>query len=86
MAGILARFGVVGPEQVTVGPVVAFWPKGVWTLVWVDYVASAHRQCLARGIEVTRPPTDEPWGVRELHICHPGAHVFRLSKGLGGAE
>src|SRR5262249_52428225 len=27
--------------------------KGVWMSVWVDYVAPAHRHCLAQGIEVT---------------------------------
>ena len=25
----------------------------------------------------TWPPTDEPWGVRELHVRHPDGHVFR---------
>jgi hypothetical protein len=28
------------------------------------------------------PPTDEPWGVREMHIRHPDGHVFRISKGI----
>jgi hypothetical protein len=32
------------------------------------------------------PPTDEPWGVREMHVRHPDGHVFRISKGLGGPE
>ena len=27
------------------------------------------------------PPTDEPWGVREMHVRHPDGHVFRISKG-----
>ena len=25
------------------------------------------------------PPTDEPWGVREMHVRHPDGHVFRIS-------
>lgn len=55
--------------------------KGVWMSVWVDDVDAIHRHCLANGIEVTWPPTDEPWGVREMHIRHPDGHVFRISKG-----
>lgn len=60
--------------------------KGVWMSVWVDDVDEVHRHCLARGIEVTMPPTDEPWNVREMHIRHPDGHVFRISKGIGEAE
>src|SRR5947209_10201845 len=36
--------------------------KGVWMSVWVDDVDAVHRHCLERGLEVTRPPKDEPWG------------------------
>ena len=60
--------------------------KGVWMSVWVDDVDEVHRHCLAQGIEVTMPPTDEPWNVREMHIRHPDGHVFRISKGIGEAE
>ncbi len=28
------------------------------------------------------PPTDHPWNVREMHVRHPGGHVFRISKSL----
>ncbi len=58
--------------------------KGVWMSVWVDDVDAIHRHCVAQGIEVTMPPTDEPWGVREMHVRHPDGHVFRISKGIGG--
>ena len=60
--------------------------KGVWMSVWVDDVDTVHRHCLAEGIEVTHPPTDEPWHVREMHVRHPDGHVFRISKGIEGAE
>jgi hypothetical protein len=55
--------------------------SGVWMSIWVDDVDEIHRQCLERGIEVTFPPTDEPWGVREMHVRHPDGHVFRISRG-----
>ena len=46
-----------------------------------------HRQKPAQGrlehrIEVTWPPTDMPWNVREMHIRHPDGHVFRISCGV----
>jgi hypothetical protein len=56
--------------------------KGVWMSIWVDDVDSIYQHCLANDIEVTMPPTDEPWQVRELHIRHPDGHVFRISKGI----
>ncbi len=56
--------------------------KGVWMSVWVDDVDSIHRRCQDHGLEVAFPPTDMPWGVRELHVRHPDGHVFRISRGI----
>ncbi len=55
--------------------------KGVWMSIWVDDVDAVHRHCLDQGLEVTMPPTNEPWGVREMHVRHPDGHVFRISQG-----
>jgi hypothetical protein len=27
--------------------------------------------------------TNEPWGVREMHVRHPDGHVFRIGRALG---
>jgi catechol 2,3-dioxygenase-like lactoylglutathione lyase family enzyme len=70
----VATFGPDGDESAD---------KGVWMSIWVDDVDAIHEHCLAKGIEVAWPPTDMPWGVRELHIRHPDGHVFRLSTGIG---
>jgi uncharacterized glyoxalase superfamily protein PhnB len=56
--------------------------NGVWMSVWVDDVDAIHRHCVEQGIEITWPPTDEPWGVREMHVRHPDGHVFRMSQPL----
>ena len=56
--------------------------KGVWMSVWVDDVDAIYHHCLKEGIEVTYPPTDEPWNVREMHVRHPDGHVFRISHGV----
>src|SRR5262245_56584655 len=58
---------------------------GVWMTWWLDTPAAvdaAHREARSNGIEVTWPPTDEPWGVREMHLRHPDGHTFRVSSGL----
>jgi hypothetical protein len=56
--------------------------KGVWMSIWVDDVDTIHQRCLSEGLDVTHPPTDEPWGVRECHVRHPDGHVFRISTNL----
>lgn len=35
-----------------------------------------------QGIEITWPPTNMEWGVREMHIRHLDGHVFRISRGI----
>ena len=55
--------------------------KGVWISVWVEDLDEVHRQCFAAGLDVTFPPTNMPWNVREMHVRHPDGHVFRVSKG-----
>jgi catechol 2,3-dioxygenase-like lactoylglutathione lyase family enzyme len=60
--------------------------RGVWMSVWVEDVDAVHRECLAQGLEVTWPPTDMPWNVREMHVRHPDGHVFRISRGIGEGE
>ena len=58
---------------------------GVWMSWWVSSPAEVdamYQLALDRGLKVTRPPTDEPWGVREFHLQHPDGHTFRVSAGL----
>ena len=56
--------------------------KGVWMSIWVDDVDAVHRRSLEQGLEITWPPTDMPWNVRETHVRHPDGHVFRISRGI----
>lgn len=58
---------------------------GVWMSWWVKAPAdvdAAHALAIQQGLTVTRPPTDESWGVRECHIRHPDGHTFRVSSGI----
>lgn len=56
--------------------------KGAWMSIWVEDVDSVHERCVAQGLEVTWPPTDMPWNVREMHVRHPDGHVFRVTQEL----
>ena len=56
--------------------------QGVWMSIWVEDVDAVHERCVAEGLEVTWPPTDMPWHVRETHVRHPDGHVFRISRGI----
>ena len=60
--------------------------KGVWMPIWVDDVDEVHARCVEQGIDVTWPPTDMPWNVREMHVRHPDGHVFRISRGLESSD
>jgi catechol 2,3-dioxygenase-like lactoylglutathione lyase family enzyme len=59
---------------------------GVWMSIWVADVDAIHRHCLEQGLEVSMPPTDEPWGVREMHVRHPDGHIFRVTQRDKGEE
>lgn len=60
-------------ERVTTGGV---WMS--WFLGSPDEVDAMHSLCIELGLEVSMPPTDEPWGVREFHLRHPDGHTFRV--------
>jgi hypothetical protein len=49
---------------------------------FVDDVDDVHRNCAAAGLDVTFPPTDMPWNVREMHVRHPDGQVFQVGKAV----
>jgi hypothetical protein len=53
--------------------------KGVWMSAWVDDVDEMHKQCVAAGLEITFPPTDMPWNVRESTFAILTATCFGLA-------
>lgn len=57
-------------------------PRGMWLAIWVDDVDAVHAVCVREGLEVTRPPQDEAWGVREMQVRHPDGHVLRISQAI----
>ena len=72
-AGVKMTFGPDGDQTAD---------KGVWMSLWVEDVDAVYRHCVDQGLDVSWPPTDMPWNVREMHLRHPDGHVFRISRGL----
>jgi len=60
--------------------------KGVWMSLWVEDVDAVHRECVDAGLDITFPPTNMPWSVREMHVRHPDGHVFRVGQGIEEGE
>jgi catechol 2,3-dioxygenase-like lactoylglutathione lyase family enzyme len=58
--------------------------NGVWLSIFVDDVDAVYARCQEHGLEVTHPPTNEPWGMREMRVRHPDGHVFRIGHGIQG--
>jgi len=47
--------------------------------IFVDDLDDVHDRCVNSGLEITSPPTKEPWGVREMHVRHRDGHALRIS-------
>jgi len=54
-----------------------------WFLETLEDVESMHARAVELGLDVTMPPTDEPWGIREFHLRHPDGYTFRIGSELG---
>jgi hypothetical protein len=46
----------------------------------VDDVDGFYDQAAAAGADILKPPTDEPWGMRELALRSPDGHRFMLAR------
>jgi hypothetical protein len=53
-----------------------------WLSLFVEDVDAVHDVCMREGVDVVMPPTNEPWGMREMHVRHPDGHVFRVGRGI----
>jgi catechol 2,3-dioxygenase-like lactoylglutathione lyase family enzyme len=51
---------------------------GSWMWIGVSNVDELHKDLLGKGARVRHPPTNYPWGSRELHIEDPDGNVLRL--------
>ena len=51
---------------------------GTWVYVSVSDADALYDEIRARGATVRHPPTNFPWGSRELHVFDPDGHVLRF--------
>ena len=51
---------------------------GTWVYVGVSDTDALLAEIAPRGATVRLPPTNYPWGVRELHVIDPDGHVLRF--------
>lgn len=51
---------------------------GSWLWVGVSDVDALHEELVRQGARVRHPPTNYPWGSREMHLDDPDGNVLRL--------
>ncbi len=72
-----------GPAKSTFGPDGdEVGDKGAWMMIAVEDVEAVYQRSRAAGLEITWPPTDMPWNMREMHVRHPDGHVLRIGQRL----
>ena len=52
-----------------------------WVYLSVSDADALHDELRGRGARIRVPPTNYPWGARELHVLDPDGHVLRLGSG-----
>ncbi|MFF8780563.1 VOC family protein [Streptomyces sp. NPDC015140] len=55
---------VSGRSEAPLSPALKVWLQ-------VEDVAAAHDKLRAKGVEIVRPPVEEPWGLVEMWIADP---------------
>ncbi len=53
-----------------------------WVSVFIDDVDQLHREYVERGATIIQPPTNHPWGMREMLVQDRDGHRLRLGHGL----
>jgi catechol 2,3-dioxygenase-like lactoylglutathione lyase family enzyme len=52
--------------------------------LFVDSVDDWHAELRRHGIAIELPPTDQPWGLREMHLVDPDGNRLRICTRLSG--
>src|SRR5688572_7185134 len=54
---------------------------GVWAMMFVPDVDKLHEELRRREAKIRMPPTDMPWGLREMHVADLDGNVLRFGCG-----
>lgn len=49
-----------------------------WTMTFMENIDRYHHELVKRGAIVKMPPTDMPWGLREMQVADPDGNVIRF--------
>jgi predicted enzyme related to lactoylglutathione lyase len=55
---------------------------GTWLAIMIDNVDEYFERITKLGAEVSEPPADMPWGLREMQVRDPNGHVIRFGHGI----
>jgi predicted enzyme related to lactoylglutathione lyase len=51
---------------------------GAWSMTFMKDVDPYHEELVRRGARIVMPPTDMPWGLREMHVADLDGNVIRF--------
>lgn len=57
---------------------------GAWMMIFLDNVDELYREFTERGAKVRKPPTNMPWGTREMNVEDPDGHRIRFGSDSTG--
>jgi predicted enzyme related to lactoylglutathione lyase len=55
---------------------------GTWIMMFTADIDGLHRTFRKNGALIRMPPTNMPWGMREMHVSDPDGNVIRFGMGL----
>jgi catechol 2,3-dioxygenase-like lactoylglutathione lyase family enzyme len=55
---------------------------GAWVMILAPDVDKLHAEFVRNGAIIKMPPTDMPWGLREMHVADPDGNVMRFGHSL----
>lgn len=57
-------------------------PRGAWTMVFASNIDRLHDELVGRKAIIKMPPTDMPWGLREMHVADLDGNVLRFGSAI----
>ena len=60
--------------------------RGGWVWIGVSDASALHEELASRGALIRHPPTNYPWGSREVHVSDPDGNVLRFGSDLAEGE
>jgi hypothetical protein len=55
---------------------------GSWMMIFTANVDRLHREIAGKGAIIKLPPTNMPWGMREMQVADPDGNVIRFGSAI----